>query len=166
MTAADLETFDALYRSEFPVVCRTVRRHVSADHATVEDLAQETFLRAMRAWPALPDKTRPRAWLCRIATNAAIDWRRRSQCAAALPLRLYAPEEDEGHDRADDRSLLASLVRTMNPSQVRLVHAIYVEQRLRSDIARELGVPEGTVASRTHKAMGRARKRIPMATQA
>jgi RNA polymerase sigma-70 factor (ECF subfamily) len=45
-------------------VCRMVMRASDA-----EDLSQETFLRAYRAWPRLPPEANHRAWLYTIATN-------------------------------------------------------------------------------------------------
>lgn len=43
---------------------------VTARLSEAEDLAQETFLRAYRAWAGLPSDTNHRAWLYTIATNA------------------------------------------------------------------------------------------------
>ena len=56
------------------------------DTATAEDLAQEAFTRAWRARAQLAGIENPRAWLYRIATNAARDHLRRRRLLAWLPL--------------------------------------------------------------------------------
>jgi RNA polymerase sigma-70 factor (ECF subfamily) len=56
------------------------------DPALAEDLTQETFTRAWRARHQLPELDNPRAWLYRIATNAARDHMRRARLFAWLPL--------------------------------------------------------------------------------
>jgi RNA polymerase sigma-70 factor (ECF subfamily) len=52
---------DAIHR----YLCRVTTRAGEAD-----DLAQETFLRAYRAWGGLPPDANHRAWLYAVATNA------------------------------------------------------------------------------------------------
>jgi RNA polymerase sigma-70 factor (ECF subfamily) len=56
------------------------------DGAVAEDLTQEAFARAWRARAQLPGVENPRAWLYRIATNAARDHLRRGRLLAWLPL--------------------------------------------------------------------------------
>jgi len=59
--------------------------------ADADDLYQETFLAAFRAWPP-PRRDHERAWLYRIATNKAIDGARRRRPTVSLEdLRLAAP---------------------------------------------------------------------------
>jgi RNA polymerase sigma-70 factor, ECF subfamily len=63
----------------------------SADEA--EDVVQETYLRAWRAYDAFEHRSSVRSWLYRIATNAcltALEQRGRR----ALPSGLYAPADD------------------------------------------------------------------------
>ena len=56
------------------------------DPALAEDLVQEAFTRAWRARAQLVVVDNPRAWLYRIATNAARDHLRRRRLIAWLPL--------------------------------------------------------------------------------
>jgi RNA polymerase sigma-70 factor (ECF subfamily) len=56
------------------------------DSAQAEDLCQEAFTRAWRARRTLAQVDNPRAWLYRIATNAARDHLRRAKLLAWLPL--------------------------------------------------------------------------------
>lgn len=80
--------------------------------ADAEDLFQDTFLAAFRAWPP-PRRGNERAWLYRIATNKAIDGERRKRRLVSLEdLALAAPERD-GVTLLD----LASAVRALPAGQ-------------------------------------------------
>lgn len=70
---------------------------LSGQRADAEDLYQDTFLAAFRAWPP-PRRGNERAWLYRIATNRAIDRERRSRRIVANvdDLALVAPERNDG----------------------------------------------------------------------
>src|SRR6201984_1238330 len=49
--------------------------YLTGDRAAAEDLAAETFARAIRRWRRFdPRRGAPRTWLCRIAHSAAVDW--------------------------------------------------------------------------------------------
>ncbi len=69
---------------------------LSGQRADAEDLFQDTFLAAFRAWPP-PRRGNERAWLYRIATNRAIDRGRRARrvTASTDDLALAAPARDD-----------------------------------------------------------------------
>lgn len=69
---------------------------LSGQRADAEDLYQDTFLAAFRAWPP-PRRGNERAWLYRIATNRAIDRERRAKRIVANvdDLALAAPERHD-----------------------------------------------------------------------
>ncbi|HEX6062102.1 MAG TPA: RNA polymerase sigma factor [Candidatus Limnocylindria bacterium] len=69
---------------------------ISGQRADAEDLYQDTFLAAFRAWPP-PRRGNERAWLYKIATNRAIDRERRAKrvVASVDDLALAAPERDD-----------------------------------------------------------------------
>jgi RNA polymerase sigma factor (sigma-70 family) len=49
--------------------------YLTGDRSAAEDLAAETFEKALRSWRRFdPRRGAPRAWLCRIAHSAAVDW--------------------------------------------------------------------------------------------
>jgi RNA polymerase sigma-70 factor (ECF subfamily) len=69
---------------------------ISGQRADAEDLYQDTFLAAFRAWPP-PRRGNERAWLYTIATNRMIDRERRAKriVANVEDLVLAAPERDD-----------------------------------------------------------------------
>jgi RNA polymerase sigma factor (sigma-70 family) len=72
---------------------------LTGDRALAEDLAAETFEKALRSWRRFdPRRGAPRAWLCQIARSAALDWfrseerrrRREDRYARAVGDTVYA----------------------------------------------------------------------------
>jgi len=85
------------------------------DSQAAQDAFQETFLRAFRAYPRLPETANRRAWLYRIASNVCHDARRRL-ARQPLPLDdtlMYGNSPGEGvHELAlAVRSFVDSLPR-------------------------------------------------------
>ena len=62
------ESFEAVMSAHHAEIYRYLRR-VTFRSADAEDLSQETFLRAFRAYRGLPPDANVRAWLFAIATN-------------------------------------------------------------------------------------------------
>jgi RNA polymerase sigma factor (sigma-70 family) len=79
VTIPPFERFYAEHRDEvFGLLARRVGRQ------RAEDAFQETFLRALRAYPALKHGDYLRAWVLTIARNVAVDAFRREKSTAEL----------------------------------------------------------------------------------
>jgi RNA polymerase sigma-70 factor, ECF subfamily len=135
------------------------------------DLAQETFVRAIRALDRF-DLARPfRNWIFRIASNLAIDHLRRARLRT---VSINIDEDDESGMRApilvDERARpdevheatwlsehLARLVAQLPPDYRTVVHLRHREQLAYEEIAETLGIPLGTVKARLHRAHHRLR---------
>jgi RNA polymerase sigma-70 factor (ECF subfamily) len=147
------EPFVALYRRyEGRVYGMGLRLLGSRDLA--EELVQETFLRLWRSADAYDRGRGPvRAYVFAIARRTAITlWRR-----AAPEEPLPGADGDGAVGDGVDELLLAvgvrDAMRSLSPEH-REVLALCVEQDLsRAEAARRLGVPVGTVKSRTHNAL-------------
>jgi RNA polymerase sigma-70 factor (ECF subfamily) len=90
------DPFEALVAAHHPEIRRYLSR-LTARGSEADDLAQETFLRAYRAYRSLPPGANARAWLFAIATNLFRNHfrseRRRARAHAAVKL---ARTEDQG----------------------------------------------------------------------
>jgi RNA polymerase sigma-70 factor (ECF subfamily) len=111
-----LGLFDDVVAAHHPEIYRYLRR-LTFRASEADDLAQETFLRAYRAWQGLAPDANVRAWLFAIATNLArnhfrAESRRRRAYVVAGERRAEAdsagPEEE--HVFRETRALLDRVV--------------------------------------------------------
>ena len=75
--------FERLYEAHRGEILAYLER--IAGRGAAEDCYQETFLRALAAYPQLTSSRNLRGWLFTIATRIAIDERRRARPAEELP---------------------------------------------------------------------------------
>jgi RNA polymerase sigma-70 factor (ECF subfamily) len=131
-------------------------RLVGHDRARAEDVVQETMLRAWRHRDIL-DSPSPalRAWLYTVARNIVIDeWRSRRSLSEVTVADV--PEDTDTSDDSDQLLLswvVAEAVTRLSPDHRAVLLETYYNGRPVAEAARRLGVPEGTVKSRTHYAL-------------
>jgi len=164
-----LELSDQVYR---------VARRLVGSREEAEDLMQETYSRAFRAWRSFQPGTNLRAWLLRILTNLNIDRGRRRQRTPDLqPLEegdyfLYnrleaAADGDSDEERVVERLSQNDVVAALSevPHDFRdVVVLVDIGDFTYADAAQILDIPIGTVMSRLHR--GRRILKKAMAEQA
>lgn len=143
-----------------------------------EDLAQETMLKAARAIDSYQDNTDMRSWLLTIMRRTHIDLLRTWRChPAPLSLnveKLDVPSNDDTQpgrfdeqwkepeelmDRFDDGTVIEAL-RAL-PDDIRwTLLLVDIEQMEQAEAAKVLGVPVGTIKSRTHRGRAMLRDRL------
>jgi RNA polymerase sigma-70 factor (ECF subfamily) len=128
---------------------------VIGDASAAEDIAQESFLAAVRALDRF-DRRRPFGpWLHRITVNRAIDFARaralRAESALGGSEEGAAPEPDAISDE-----LLAAL-RDLGPEHRAVIVLRYVLEYSPGEIGQILGLPRGTVNSRLRRGLDRLR---------
>ncbi|EWT02575.1 RNA polymerase sigma factor [Intrasporangium oryzae NRRL B-24470] len=126
------------------------------DRARAEDVAQETLLRAWRHYSVLEEAPGSvRAWLFTVARNIVIDEWRANRVHGELAV-AEVPEPSDATDRTDQLLLswvVAEAVTTLSPEHRGVLLECYYRGASVADAARTLGIPEGTVKSRTHYAL-------------
>ncbi len=118
----------------------------------VEDLHQETWLRAVRAARRFDPGKRFSTWLFQIAVNLCRDWHRR---APPVPME---PADSVGAtqlDRAEAKVDAVRLLTRLPTPQREVLILRYFHDLTESEIAAILGCPPGTVKSRLHHALAR-----------
>lgn len=131
------------------------------DAAEAEDVAQETFIRAYRALDRF-DQARPlRPWLLRITANLAHNRRRSLRRALAMLQRLAAPPATTFDESAGwEGQTLWSAVRRLSIADQQVIYLRFFLDLTEADVARTLGLAQGTVKSRTSRALARLRSLI------
>lgn len=128
-------------------------RHLTRHAETAEDLAQQTFVKALQALPSFRGESGQRTWLSRIAFREYIAWRRKRRFF--LPLDVLSSKPDpEFQSIEDGEALLAALHHL--PSALREAFLLHEVQQLTiEEIAEVTASPVGTVKSRLHHARAR-----------
>jgi RNA polymerase sigma-70 factor, ECF subfamily len=143
-----------------------VARRLAGSREEAEDLVQETYARAFRAWRSFEPGTNLRAWLFRILTNLNIDRGRKIQRTPdTQPLEetdyfLYNKLEESTSDQnPDERRVVERLSQDDAvtaladlPHDFRdVVLLVDLADFTYSDAAQILDIPIGTVMSRLHR---------------
>ncbi|HEX6873549.1 MAG TPA: sigma-70 family RNA polymerase sigma factor [Micromonosporaceae bacterium] len=154
---ADDDTIRALHAEHGDALFAHALRLTSGDRQRAEDLVQETLLRAWRHPEALDPSRGPiRAWLFTTCRRLAIDaWRRSSARVTEVvtdTLPEPRPELDDTDRAVEAWTIAEALARLSAPHREVLVECFY-RGRSVAEAAAVLGVPPGTVKSRTHYAM-------------
>jgi RNA polymerase sigma-70 factor, ECF subfamily len=153
----DRAAFDVLYRRFVrPVFALALRR--LGDRGRAEDATQETFASVWRSASSYDPSRGPGApWLYAVARNAIVD---RTRARSDTPMEPPdEPSADAGPDERAERSWLRFRVHGALqelPEQERvLLELAYWGGLSQSEIADFLGIPLGTVKTRTRAALGR-----------
>jgi RNA polymerase sigma-70 factor, ECF subfamily len=133
----------------FRVALGVLRRREDA-----EDVAQDAFLRAHRAFGSLRDRDRFRAWIVRTAFRLALDRlrgerrRARREDAAAMDRPAHVESVEDAAARSELSARVAQAVDAL-PEKLRIVTVLAaIQEHDLASVARLLDLPEGTVKSR------------------
>jgi RNA polymerase sigma-70 factor (ECF subfamily) len=148
--AAPDSGFDAFYAANFDRLIMQLYAY-TGDLAQAQDVVQEAFARALPRWEQVSGYDDPTAWVRRVAWNLATSRWRQLRTFRAYASR-HRPEHVTGP--TPDRVALATALATLPASLRRAVVLRYVADLSVADIARQEGVPDGTVKSWLHR--GRA----------
>jgi RNA polymerase sigma-70 factor (ECF subfamily) len=125
---------------------------VCGDPAAAEDIAQESFLAAIRALDRF-DRRRPFGpWLHRIAVNRAIDFAR-ARAARAERALAAVPEEAAPEPARPISDSLLHAVNELSPEHRAVVVLRYVLDYTPGEISELLELPRGTVNSRLRRGL-------------
>lgn len=151
--------FEQLFRAHWPRAYRAALL-VVGDAAAAEDIAQESFLAAIRALDRF-DRRRPFGpWLHRIVVNRAIDFAR----SRALRREIFmdgpepaaaAEREPGGHARS-----LAQGLADLQPEQRAVIVLRYLLEYTPGEIATLLDLPRGTVNSRLRRGLDQLQEAV------
>ena len=162
----DKVAFEMLFTKYQRRVSRLVSRFVRSD-AEVEDIVQESFIKAYRALGSFRGDSAFYTWLYRIAVNTAKNY---LVSASKRPISLTQFEKNDDDDFEEDhfmsdaatpeselitKQIAETVNKTMNELPADLREAIMlreIEGMSYEDIADSMGCPIGTVRSRIFRA--------------
>ena len=134
---------------------------LTRDQAEAEDLVQETFIKALRAFDSFQHDTNFKAWIFRILRNTFLTTRTGIAAARTVfledhPTALDAAASDPTPEatliRLDNEAALHAALEQLPPQLREVLLLCDVEEIKYKDIALILDVPIGTVMSRVSRA--------------
>lgn len=158
----DRQAFARLFQHFAPRIKAYMRR-LGADDETAEELVQEAMLMVWRRAETFdPRQASVATWLFTIARNKRIDGLRRvrrPEIDPNDPALVPDPEPAADHrlEAAREASILREGLTRLPAEQAEILRLSYYEELSQSAIAERLGVPLGTVKSRTRLALRRLR---------
>lgn len=167
-TQGDESAFGELYRRTRPLVARLVAGFGTLDADEVEDVLQESYVRAFRGLPRLKETGAFTPWLLTIARNRARTKLERRTALRRMEDALADPEPETvpalppalqvERDIAVVRQLIAELPEGEEKKTVQL---FYLEGHLSArEIAEQMGVGKSTITMRLERFRGRIKREL------
>ena len=162
----DASAFHALVDRHAPHLFRLACM-LSRSHADAEDIVQETFAGAFAGLAKFNGQSSVKTWLSRILTRqAARSWHRTRRTRGMAQLDETTGGADAGLSvpsaaTAVDRKIdVAAMLKMLSPDFREVLVLRELQGLSYGEIAESLGIPQGTVESRLHRARAELRRRM------
>jgi RNA polymerase sigma-70 factor (ECF subfamily) len=156
--AGSVSDLEALFKLHWPKAYRAAYL-VCRDAAAAEDIAQESFLAAVRALDRF-DRRRPFGpWLHRIVVNRAIDWSRARSLRGEVALYEGAATGEDALPTGNSHTV-ASALASLSPEHRAVIVLRHLLEYTPGEIAELLELPRGTVNSRLRRGLDELGERI------
>lgn len=157
MAAGDTTALDALYERHGRGIFSFLMAHLRDNHALAEEVLQDVMLAAWQNAPKFRQESKVRTWLLVIARNRAINaQRRRSLHLVELEENSVTSDDDtsplEQAHRNANHEILRQAIRQLPAAHQEILALVFFQQLTGPEIALFLGISEGTVKSRLHRA--------------
>jgi RNA polymerase sigma-70 factor (ECF subfamily) len=163
---ASSEAMTELWRRHGTALLRFALKLTLGDKQRAEDIVQETMLRAWRHPEVVGDgDLAVRPWLITVTRRVAIDmWRARA--------RIEETTDDAETDRPDPAERIEQAVTALDvhaalaqltPEHREVIVAMYLQGRSVAEVSDALGIPAGTVKSRTYYGLRQLRRLLSTA---
>lgn len=162
----DTEAFGILVDRYKERVYRTIYQ-MTSHHEDADDLVQEAFIRAYRSIGKFQGKSSFYTWIYRIAVNLTLNHLKRSgrrrsfslddadssiQKESALQDLFHSDTPSKGANLLDLRKSIHEALQRLTPNHRAVVTMHDIQGMTHGEIAKILGISEGTVRSRLHYA--------------
>lgn len=149
-----------VYRDTVRPLYAFVSRRVGGDAALAEDLVQETWMRALDAWPrrGVPDE--PLAWLIRVARNTLVSHFRKHRPDSIDPALIEIEDERYSAAEPDSAVVVGWGLAQLRRAHVDVLEAFYFDGQSVSEIASTRALSERAVEGRLRRARARLKAQL------
>jgi RNA polymerase sigma-70 factor, ECF subfamily len=138
-------SFDAFYAATVRRTTHTLYA-MTGDLGEAQDAVQEAYARAWQRWSTVSGYGDPEAWVRTVARRVAVSRWRKARNAVSAMVRSGPP--DAPPEPAVDHVLVVDALRRLPETQRHALVLHHLVGMTVDDVARELGVPVGTVKAR------------------
>ena len=149
-----------VYRETIRPLYAYVSRRVGGDKSLAEDLTQDTWMRALDAWPSrgIPDE--PVAWLVRVARNTLVSHFRRQRPQSIDPSSIDIEDERFTAASPDAAAVVGWGMARLRRAHADVLEAFYFEGKSVSEIAAARSVSERAIEGRLRRARAKLKKQL------
>jgi RNA polymerase sigma-70 factor (ECF subfamily) len=148
------------YRETIRPLYAYVSRRVGGDLGLAEDLVQETWMRALDAWPRKGIPNEPLAWLLRVARNTLISYFRRVRPEPIDPALIDLDGEKFSPANPDAAATIGWGMARLRRSHADVLEAFYLEGKGVREIAATLSLSERAVEGRLRRARSKLKSKL------
>lgn len=130
----------------------------AGNSSEAEDIAQDALLRAWRRRSTLREAARRNQWLATIVRNEAFREHARIRPSPISTVETFEGVEDPQVVAMVERADLHAALKRLDARDRLLLQLRYAEDLTQQAIATRLGIPEGTVKVRLHRARKKLRR--------
>ena len=153
--SGDSEAYGILV-AQYQTMIRAMAFRMTGSLDDADELAQDAFVRAYQQLSSFNGSSKFSTWLCRIAINLSLDWRRREMRRHEIHAKwggdlMVGGEHSDGFPDEVSRRVQAALDRLPVKQRAAIVLTVY-ENQTHAEAARVLGCSETTVSWRVFAA--------------
>ena len=152
------EALAQVYRETIRPLYRYVSRRVGGDRGLAEDLVQETWMRALDAWPVRGVPDEPLAWLTRVARNTLVSHFRRVPPIPIDPATIDLEAPGFQPDLPGSATILGWGLARLRRSHAEVLEAFYVDGKSVREIAADRRTSERAIEGRLRRAREKLKK--------
>lgn len=155
--SGDPEAIRSVYR-EYSGLVYAVAYRVLGSRDLADEATQQTFVKAWRAAAAYDPSRELGPWLATIARRTAIDVHRKESRRPTAPLEELSTSHPDvvamppGVDQSYDVWSVRQAIDELPPDEREVVRLQHLEQLSHPEVAERMGIPVGTVKSRSFRA--------------
>jgi RNA polymerase sigma-70 factor (ECF subfamily) len=162
------KVYQEFYLLAYPMIYFILR-----DHAGVEDIIQESFLRAVRKAPSLKEMEKYEGWLKKLTRNVTLNHlhkykRNRGELDAevAFSQNETLPTAEKGMPLEKEvelklmREAIVQYINQLHPTYRQIIAMKWIHNLSYKDMAQELSVTEGVIRQRLYRARESIRQKL------
>jgi RNA polymerase sigma-70 factor (ECF subfamily) len=141
-----------------PLVTGLLRGAFRLELHDAEDAFQEVFTRLYLRLDSVRDDQAIRAWIAQVTRNVALDWLRRSRPEATAGEELQEHTFTEPLAAVEQALIVREALNRLPHHHAEILERFFVQDQSYREIAAELDLPAGTIASRISRALAALRR--------